>query len=127
MVLWYPLTDVRARVQPVKYMDRRSFLSGLVGAAATTQFDLEKLLWVPNRKRIFVPRFRDVVYGVGLAGDFTIIGLTERFAHLRRTDGAERSFVKWNNEDFPPVVGGGVYILNSSYLSLEGLTDNWAL
>jgi hypothetical protein len=37
-------------------MDRRAFLGSLVGGlAAAHDFDLERLLWVPGRKRIFTP------------------------------------------------------------------------
>ena len=36
-------------------MDRRSFLSGFLGAAAALAFDPERLLWVPSAKTIFLP------------------------------------------------------------------------
>ena len=36
-------------------MDRRSFLSGFLGAAAAIAFDPERLLWVPSAKTIFLP------------------------------------------------------------------------
>lgn len=36
-------------------MDRRSFLRILSGAIATSQLDVEKLLWVPGQKTFFLP------------------------------------------------------------------------
>ena len=36
-------------------MNRRSFLSGFIGAAAALTLDPERLLWVPGAKTIFVP------------------------------------------------------------------------
>lgn len=62
-------------------MDRRSFLRTLgfgtvaAAAAATSVLDLEKLLWVPGEKTIFVPPARTL--GVALTkGDiFTIEGV----------------------------------------------------
>lgn len=37
-------------------MNRRGFLSALFGAAAAPALDPERLLWVPGRRRIFIPR-----------------------------------------------------------------------
>lgn len=37
-------------------MNRRGFLQSLIGAAvAIQQLDIEKLLWVPGEKTIFIP------------------------------------------------------------------------
>ena len=37
-------------------MDRRAFFSSMLGAVALVQdIDFDRLLWVPERKRIFVP------------------------------------------------------------------------
>lgn len=37
-------------------MNRRNFLSTLVGAGAALAFDPERLLWMPGAKTIFVPK-----------------------------------------------------------------------
>ena len=37
-------------------MNRRRFLEMLTGAAATMVLDPEKLLWVPGKKTIFIPK-----------------------------------------------------------------------
>lgn len=44
-------------------IDRRRFLQILAGsAAAPFAFDMEKLLWVPGEKTIFIPPPRELVY-----------------------------------------------------------------
>lgn len=40
-------------------MNRRQFLSSLVAlGVAAHEFDIERLLWVPNSKKIFIPPYR---------------------------------------------------------------------
>ncbi len=36
-------------------MNRRGFLSALAGAVAAAAYDPERALWVPGRKKIFIP------------------------------------------------------------------------
>lgn len=38
-------------------MNRRAFLSTLVAGLATPIVDLDRLLWVPGRKKIFIPTY----------------------------------------------------------------------
>ncbi len=36
-------------------MNRRHFITSLLGGAAALAFDPERLLWLPGAKRIFIP------------------------------------------------------------------------
>ncbi len=36
-------------------MDRRRFLSTLIGAGLTAAIDPERLLWIPGKKTVFIP------------------------------------------------------------------------
>lgn len=53
-------------------IDRRKFLQILAGsAAAPFAFDMDKLLWIPGQKTIFIPPPRELVYaGEVFASDY---------------------------------------------------------
>jgi len=75
---------------------RRRFLAAFAAACA---LDPERLLYVPGKKHISVPSGRvflpDEVYGAGMDGDYVVVGLSERFWHLKRVDdGVERSWAR---------------------------------
>lgn len=53
-------------------MNRRNFLTALTGLAATLTLDLEKLLWRPGEKTIFIPGISDDGMGLKI-GDIVVM------------------------------------------------------
>jgi hypothetical protein len=53
-------------------MNRRSFISTLLGTAASAAVDPEKLLWVPGAKTISIPKA-----ALGLKGRYAVVVLRD--------------------------------------------------
>lgn len=52
-------------------MDRRRFLGSLLAAGvAAHELDLDKLLWVPGKKAIFIPEPERYLSGIAIARSF---------------------------------------------------------
>jgi hypothetical protein len=87
-------------------LHRRQFLQTLLSAGIAAQsIDIEKLLWVPGEKRIFIPPIqRDSI--IGCPGDF-YVGEMVRFGMdptLYRVTSVSRNIVdvepwSWSNDD----------------------------
>lgn len=80
-------------------MNRRGFLSALLGAVTGAAFDPERALWVPGRKKIFIPPLsRNVII---TPESFARITLTSLRDSLRLARAIQRE----HNRQFSAIAG----------------------